>query len=57
MEIFFWMLLAWFCYVEFKSIIKYHKNKNWNFSKWKMVNNWGEGGNSVRRNVCGLFNK
>lgn len=51
------MLLAWFCYVEFKSIIKYHKNKNWNFSKWKMVNNWGEGGNSVRRNVCGLFNK
>ena len=54
---FFYFLVGWFFAVMFKKVATTQRNKNKQFSKWKMVNNWGEGGNSVRRNVIGLFKK
>ena len=53
----FYFLVGWFFAIMFKKIVSTQRNKNKQFSKWKMVNNWGEGGNSVRRNVSGLFKK
>lgn len=54
---FFYFLLGWFVAVMFRKIVSTQRDKNKHFSKWKSVNNWGEGGNSVRRNVSGLFKK
>ena len=53
----FYFLIVWFVYVTTKFIVKRQKHKNNIFSKWKSVNNWGLGGNSVRANVSGLFKK
>jgi len=52
----FYFLLGWFFAVMFKKVVNDQRNKNSQFTKWKMVNNWGAGGNSVRRNVSALFN-
>ena len=53
----FYFLVGWFFAIMFKKIVSTQRNKNKQFGKWKMVNNWGDGGNSVRRNVSGLFRK
>ena len=52
----FYFLLGWFFAVMFKKVVHDQREKNSQFAKWKMVNNWAEGGNSVRRNVSALFN-
>ena len=53
----FYFLLGWFVAVMFKKITSTQRNKNNQFAKWKMVNNWGAGGNSVRSNVSAIFTK
>ena len=53
----FYFLLGWFFAIMFKKIIHHHRAANNHFSKWKMVNNWGTGGNSVRSNVSAIFNR
>lgn len=53
----FYFLLGWFVAVMFKKVVHDQRKKNNQFAKWKMVNNWGIGGNSVRSNVSAIFNK
>lgn len=56
-QVLLFLLGGWFVSVMAKYIDNYHNDKNKNFSKWKMVNNWGKGGNSVRRNVSSIYKK
>jgi hypothetical protein len=53
----FYFLLGWFFAIMFKKVVRTQQQKNKKFSKWKMVNNWGSGGNSVRSNVSAIFNR
>ena len=53
----FYFLLGWFVAVMFKKVVHDQRKRHSQFSKWKMVNNWRDGGNSVRSNVSAIFNK
>jgi len=52
-----WFLIGWFVGIIIKKIVFINYEENKHLQKWKMVNNWKSGGNSVRRNVSGLFKK